>query len=353
MKPVKSILVIRFRQMGDMILATAMINALKETYPEATVDVVLNERIAPLFQHHKSIDNILAFSDDERHNFLQYLTKVWKVVHAKHYDVIIDMRSTVNTLPFTLFSLGSRYRMGIRKPYTPLLFNHRVGGCKSDESMLDHNFKLIQPLLPDNGKRTGHSKFTIDITEAEKDEFAKQMAEKGIDFTRPIMIAGVTAKLPEKTWDKRRMAETLSLFHKEFPDCQIIFNYAPGREEDNALEIHRMLDTDKDILIDIQAKSPRELAAMASLSTFYFGNEGGARHIVQAMGKPSFVICSPMASKKTWLPEDEKIPTEGISPADIIAADRLPEMDAAARYDAITVERVWQRLLPFCKKLGI
>ena len=31
MKPVKSILVIRFRQMGDMILATAMINALKET----------------------------------------------------------------------------------------------------------------------------------------------------------------------------------------------------------------------------------------------------------------------------------------------------------------------------------
>ena len=172
MKPVKSILVIRFRQMGDMILATAMINALKETYPEATVDVVLNERIAPLFQHHKSIDNILAFSDDERHNFLQYLTKVWKVVHAKHYDVIIDMRSTVNTLPFTLFSLGSRYRMGIRKPYTPLLFNHRVGGCKSDESMLDHNFKLIQPLLPDNGKRTVHSKFTIDITEAEKDELS-------------------------------------------------------------------------------------------------------------------------------------------------------------------------------------
>ena len=71
------------------------------------------------------------------------------------------------------------------------------------------------------------------------------------------------------------------------------------------------------------------------------------------MGKPSFVICSPMASKKTWLPENEKIPTEGISPADIIAADLLPEMDAAARYDAITVERVWQRLLPFCQKLGI
>lgn len=339
--------------MGDMILATAMINALKETYPDATVDVVLNERIAPLFEHHKSIDNIVAFSDDERHNFLQYLAKVWKIVHSKHYDVIIDMRSTVNTLPFTLFSLGSRYRMGIRKPYTPLLFNHRVAGCGSDESMLDHNFKLIQPLLPDNGKNTGHGKFTLDVTDKEKVAFAKLMAEKGIDFTRPVMIAGVTAKLPEKSWDKRRMAETLRLFHKEFPECQIIFNYAPGREEKNAREIREMLPVDDNIHLDIQAKSPRELAAMASLSTFYFGNEGGARHIVQAMGKPSFVICSPMASKKTWLPADEKIPAEGISPADIIEAGRLPEMDGAARYDSITVERVWQRLLPFCQKLGI
>lgn len=179
------------------------------------------------------------------------------------------------------------------------------------------------------------------------------MAEKGIDFSRPVMIAGVTAKLRDKSWDKQRMAETLRLFHKEFPNCQIIFNYAPGKEEENAREIRQMLDADKIILIDIQAKSPRQLAAMASLSTFYFGNEGGARHIMQAMGKPSFVICSPMASKKTWLPQDENIPTEGISPADIIEADRLSEMDAAARYDAITVERVWQRLLPFCQKLGI
>ncbi len=353
MGQVKSILVIRFRQMGDMILATAMTNALKEAFPDASIDVVLNRRIAPLFEHHKSINNIITFTDDERHNIFRYLAKVWKTVHKKHYDVIIDMRSTVNTLPFTLFSLGSKYRIGIRKPYTRLLFNHRVDGCRRDESMLDHNFKLIQPLLHDNGKNTVHNKFTLDITDGEKEEFRNLMTEKGIDFSRPIMIAGVTAKLENKTWDKQRMAETLRMFHNEFPDCQMIFNYAPGKEEENAREIWQMLGAGKDIHMDIQAKSPRQLAAMASLSTFYFGNEGGARHIAHAMGKPSLVICSPVASKKTWLPEDGKIPTDGISPADIIESGRLREMDAVARYNAITTELVWQRLLAFCKKLGI
>ena len=348
-----NILVIRFRQMGDMILATAMTNALRQAFPDACIDVVLNKRIAPLFEGHGSIDNIITFTDEERHNFRRYLIKVWKTVHTKRYDAIIDMRSTINTLPFTLFSLRTPFRAGIRKPYTRLLFNHMPKGCKHDEPMMEHNFKLILPLLPEGGKGIKHNRFTLDITDSEKEEFRTMMLEKGIDFSRPIMIAGVTAKLENKTWDKQRMAETLKMLHREFPQCQMIFNYAPGKEEENAREIWHMLGADKDIHIDIQAKSPRQLAAMASLSTFYFGNEGGARHIVHAMQRPSFVICSPIASKRTWLPEDDEIPTEGISPADIIDAASLRDMDAAARYDAITVGIVYPRLLAFCKKLGI
>ena len=84
-----NILVIRFRQMGDMILATAMTNALRQAFPDACIDVVLNKRIAPLFEGHGSIDNIITFTDEERHNFRRYLIKVWKTVHAKRYDAII------------------------------------------------------------------------------------------------------------------------------------------------------------------------------------------------------------------------------------------------------------------------
>lgn len=353
MKQVKSILVIRFQQIGDMILATAMINTLKRVFPDACIDVVLNKRIASLFENHNSINSIISFTDDELHHITLYLAKVWKTVHAKHYDAIIDMRSTVNTLPFALFSLRS-YRTGVRKPYTRLLFNHTVETCRYNESMLDHNFKLIYPLLPDSEKNVAHNRFTIDITDREKEEFRHIMLEKGIDFSRPIMIAGVTAKLANKTWDKQRMAETLSMFHKEYPHCQIIFNYAPGKEEENAREIRQMLwESKNDIHIDIQAKSARQLAAMASLSTFYFGNEGGARHIVHAMQKPSFSICSPHVSKTTWLPANDTILTESIAPDDIIEADKLQHMDTAAHYDAITTQLVWTRLHAFCRKLGI
>jgi heptosyltransferase-2 len=89
-------------------------------------------------------------------------------------------------------------------------------------------------------------------------------------------------------------------------------------------------------MMDVEAKSPRLLAAMAANCTAYFGNEGGARHIVHAMGRPSLVICSPGASKTTWLPQDTDIQAIGID---------------AASYDLITVDKVWPELQRFCEAI--
>ena len=59
-----NILVIRFRQMGDAILATSLLNTLRHNFPEAQIHFVLNEKIAPLFQGHPSIDRIITFADE-------------------------------------------------------------------------------------------------------------------------------------------------------------------------------------------------------------------------------------------------------------------------------------------------
>ena len=111
------ILVVRFRQMGDAILATSMLSTLKKSFPDAEIHFVLNERIAPLFEGHPAISRIITFSDDERHSFFIYIKKVWHIVHQTRYDAIIDMRSTLNTMFFALFSHRSKWRIGIRKPF--------------------------------------------------------------------------------------------------------------------------------------------------------------------------------------------------------------------------------------------
>lgn len=368
------ILVVRFRQMGDAILATPLLSTLRANYPDAQIDFVLNERIAPLFEGHPAISRVITFTDDERHAPLTYIRKVWRTVHETHYDAIIDMRSTVNTMLFALCSLHSRWRIGIRKPYTWAVFNHRFEGCNDDESMISHNLRLAEPILEEqeeSGKRKEESgrwkverNLSLSISDAEKQRIRSYMQQQGIDFSRPVLLVGVTAKLESKTWPEDRMTAILRRFIEAFPQWQLIFNYAPGREADNARRIRDSLSTfaatssqppsqppsqPLPVFLSIEAKSPRELAAMAANCTAYFGNEGGARHIVHAMGRPSLVVCSPSASKATWLPHDTDITAIGLSASDIRpdAATLTPR----EQYDLITVDRLWPLLRSFCEGL--
>ena len=349
---VKNILVVRFRQMGDAVLATPILNALRRYYPEAQIDFVLNERIAPLFEGHPGVSRLITFTDAERHALLTYIKKVWCIVRATRYDVIIDMRSTVNTMLFALFSRRSPYRIGIRKPYTWIAFNHRFEGCEDDESMIDHNLRLLTPLTDSEGlphPATLSKAITLQITERERTDFRQYMAGQGIDFARPVMLAGVTAKLADKTWAEDRMTEVLRRFIDAHPEVQVIFNFAPGKEAENARRMYDVLGRHPGIFITIEARSMRQLAAMAANCTFYFGNEGGGRHIVQAMGRPSLVVCSPMASKTTWLPENDEVLTRGIAASDI--DPHAKEKTSDEQYSLIGVDPVWEALQTFYSQI--
>ena len=78
-------------------------------------------------------------------------------------------------------------------------------------------------------------------------------------------------------------------------------------------------------------------------------NEGGGRHIVQAMGRPSLVVCSPMASKKTWLPENDEVLTRGIAATDI--NPQAGSLSYQEQYGLISVERVWTALQTFYSRI--
>lgn len=57
------ILVVRFRQMGDAILTTVVLNSLKKSFPDCSIDFVLNDKICPLFEGHPSINRLIPFTD--------------------------------------------------------------------------------------------------------------------------------------------------------------------------------------------------------------------------------------------------------------------------------------------------
>ena len=75
-------------------------------------------------------------------------------------------------------------------------------------------------------------------------------------------------------------------------DAQLIFNYS-REEKAAALALYEDMGKDEHIFIDIEADSLRKLVSMLETADFFFGNEGGPRHIAQACHLPGLAIYPP------------------------------------------------------------
>lgn len=338
---IKRVLVIRFRRVGDSVLSIAICTSLRKTFPDAQIDYVLNANIASLYDEHPDVDHVITFDDEENKNFIKYLCKVWKVMKTNKYDVIIDTRSTVRTLFFSLFSLLTPYRIGTKKKYNKFLHNYRIGNHDdSTINMVQRNLMLLKPLEREADVHYC-SDFRLYVSEEEKHNFQSYMETQGINFSRPVVLATVTARLAHKVWDKERMKEILRRMIDKH-HTQVIFNFA-GSEEDFAVALYHEMGNDKNVFINVKANSLRELCALTVNSDFFFGNEGGPRHIAQALNIPSYAIYPPGINKLSWLPlsGDRYL---GISPDDCCSQEQQIGMNYLQRFNLISVDKVWNEL---------
>ncbi|GGY64431.1 heptosyltransferase [Cellvibrio zantedeschiae] len=340
---IKKILVIRFRRVGDAVLGTSLCTSLRKTFPQAEIHYLLNTPIAPLYEGHPDIDKVITFDNRDDKSFFRYLGRAWSIVRANKYDVIIDMRGTVRTLLFSFLSPGTRFRIGTKKGYSFLALNHAVDNRGDKTSnMIDHNLEFLKPL-----EQVAEVKYCRDfrlyVTESEKQHFCSYMQESGVDFARPVMLAVVSARLQHKVWDKERMKQVLQRIIDQY-DAQIIFNFV-NAEREFAINVHQEMNNHHNIFTNIEANSLRDLCALSANCDFFFGNEGGARHLAQALDVPSFAIFPPKISKSRWLPaQGERF--AGISPDDFYSRAQQKNMTYEARFNLITVERVWEMLKP-------
>ena len=340
---IKKILVIRFRRVGDAVLGTALCTSLRNTFPDAEIHYLLNTPIAPLYKGHPDVDKVITFDHRDDKHFFRYIRRVWAIVRANKYDVIIDMRSTLRTLLFSLFSPGTRFRIGTKKSYSFLALNYPVDnrGDKTS-SMIDHNLAFLKPL--EKIAQVNYCRdFRLYVTDAEKQHFHAYLEQAGIDFAKPIILAVVSARLQHKIWDKERMKQILQKIIDHY-DAQIIFNFV-NAEREFAINIHREMGNHPNIFTNVEANSLRDLCALSANCDFFFGNEGGARHLAQALDVPSFAIFPPKIAKKRWLPATgERF--AGISPDDFCSKADQKNMSYGDRFALITVERVWEQLKP-------
>jgi heptosyltransferase-2 len=117
------ILVVQTAFIGDIVLATALLESLHEQYPQAAIDVVVRKGNEPLFNEHPFINELIVW-DKKQHKYLNWLS-ILKKIRAKKYDVFINLQRFAATGLWTVLS-SANTTIGFDKNPFSFLFTHKV-----------------------------------------------------------------------------------------------------------------------------------------------------------------------------------------------------------------------------------
>ena len=149
----KSILIIQTAFIGDVVLATPVIEKLHEAYPQVSIDFLLRKGNEGLLQRHPYLREVLIW-DKKKGKYKQLLSTITKI-REKQYDCVINLHRFLNTGIITAFS-GAKQTVGFSKNPMSFLFSkkypHNIGKEHESEHEIDRNLSLIRHLYSGSGR---------------------------------------------------------------------------------------------------------------------------------------------------------------------------------------------------------
>ena len=143
-------LVIQTAFIGDVILATPVVEKLRRFYPEAQIDFLVRRGNEKLLAGHPHLREVLVW--DKKRGKYRALWQMMRRLRASQYDWVINCQRFAASGLLTVFS-GARQTVGFQKNPFSGLFTRRVahvfGSAERPVHEVDRNLGLIRHLTDD------------------------------------------------------------------------------------------------------------------------------------------------------------------------------------------------------------
>lgn len=288
---ISRVLIVRLRSIGDTVLATPSLIALKRFLPDAQIDILLEDWVAPVLDGFDSVDNVLTVGK----SFSDRLRTALETRRQK-YDVVFNLHGGP-TSTFLTYATGARHRVGYAEYrysflYTDLLSSssdfwgrEQTHSAEQQLALLGHVGVPFEP--------APFSKLCIDP--ASERSLASKLADLEFNADERFAVIHPLAAFDSKRWAPEKFAEVIDVLAKRG-----VKSIAVGSTQEKA-----ELESLKSMCIvpfwvsgEINLPETTALLAKASL---FVGNDSGIAHMAAAMKVPSVVIFGSM-NRNHWYP---------------------------------------------------
>lgn len=277
---VRRVLVVRLRSIGDTVLSTPSLVALKRFLPEARIDILLEDWVAPVLENFDAIDNVITFKKDDLKSRLQAAREI----RRNKYDVAFNLHGGT-TATFFVRASGAKHRVGYKNYQYSFLYNHLLASSADFwQRENTHSAEQQLALLGFVGVPVlDKPKSRLAVTESAKNSIENKLSSLVL-HSSSFALLHPAAAFDTKQWATKNFARIAeSLVEKKL---QVIA--AATKNEREVLE--KLRETSSVPIIIFDDLTLPEITALAARAKIFVGNDSGIAHIAAAVKTPSVVI---------------------------------------------------------------
>ena len=286
----RNLLLIKLRYIGDVLLATPTVRAIKAARPHVRVTMMVNRGTEDVLSGNPDIDEIVIL--DKRSLVTQF--QLIAGLRRRRFDTVIDLTDGDRAAVLSWVS-GAPVRIGFNDEHRwrGRFYTQVVQSAPGVQHRIDRDLEALKPMSIQADSRNPQLWLTPEVADS-ADQLLDQL---GVQRSQSIVMLQPGARYWFKAWPPERFAELADRLTFQH-GCQVLIG-GSHQEGDLAQQIQQMA---KSRPISMAGRTTmKQFAAIAKKSALFVGNDSGAMHIASAVGTPVVALFGP-SSPVEWGP---------------------------------------------------
>ncbi len=282
---IKRILIVRTDRIGDVVLSTPVITAVKKAFQDGYIAVMVSPITEEILTGNPYLNEVIVHDKELKHRgFIQTL-RFAKYLRKKRFDLALILHSTarVNLL---CFLAGIRKRVGYARGKMDFLLTDRLEYKKRLGEKHESEYSL--DLLRSIGVKAEMSPLVMPVDRDDEDRIADLLKENGLKDDERFAVLHPGASSVSKMWPEENFAKVGDLLIESFR-LKIVLVSSSGQVK--AGEGVRRSMRNRPVFL-CGRTSIKELAALFKRASLFISNDSGPVHIACAVGTPVISIFS-------------------------------------------------------------
>jgi lipopolysaccharide heptosyltransferase II len=281
-KSYKRILLVRLDKIGDVLLSTPAIKAVRDAYPESFIAFMVQPYAYDVVGGNPCLDKVISYDKNGTERTLFGNIKFIAAIRKLKFDLALILHPTTRTHIVTFLS-GIPERVGYDRK-TGWLLTKRIRHTKEEGAKheVDYTLDIVRSV----GIEPKDMKLYMPIKERSERRIEYIFSQEGLKGHKTVIVMHPAASCPSKRWPLANFAKIGDALAKRYKAGVVIIT---GAEDKSFGDKVASMMREKAVNLS-GVTTVADVASVLKRSMLLISNDSGPVHIASAVGTPAIAI---------------------------------------------------------------